>query len=198
MDTKILKLKNRISLLSSSTSFLHHKWFVKWHLDIVEQISLELCNIYEEADKEIVLALVWIHDYAKIVDRDNEHDLKVMERIKDLLDSCGFEHSFVEKVFSSLQTFESYKEIDLRTAPIEVQIVSSSDAASHFVGPFAHIYWYEFNHKSIEDLMEGDRKKLTKDWEKKITLPEIKKAFQSRYEHLLEQVGNLPNEYLNN
>jgi hypothetical protein len=191
-------LKKRIIKLASNPSFLHHKWFVKWHLDIVEQISIELCDIYNESDRDIVLGLVWIHDYAKIVNKDREHDKEVMAGVKVILKDCRFQEDFIEKIFSYLMIFESYKETDLNTAPIEVQIVSSADAASHFTGPFAHLFWYEFHNRSIEEVMAGDLKKYEKDWNRKITLPEIKKNFKARYEHQLEQAGNLPNRYLNN
>jgi hypothetical protein len=84
----------------------------------------------------------------------------------------------------------------LATAPIEIQIVSSSDAASHLVGPFITLYWHENPSMTIAELQAENAKKLTIDWEKKITLPEVKAAFAQRYEYALEIAGVLPDRFL--
>ncbi len=51
---------------SQRKSFIHHRWFVEYHLLLVEKIAKELCQLYPKANKDIVLTLVWLHDYGKI------------------------------------------------------------------------------------------------------------------------------------
>ncbi len=193
MNENIQKLKDHVIEASKNPSFLHHEWFVEHHLNIFEKIALELCEIYKEADKDIVLTLVWIHDYGKILDMAKEHELN--HKAGELLLELGFPAEFVEKVMEYLEIFESKMTKDLHAAPIEVRIASSSDAASHMVGPFMPIYWKEYNSKTIPELMAGQINKLNKDWERKIVLPEVKKAFEKRREFISEQVGNLPNKF---
>lgn len=194
MEELTQNLKNIVIEKSKDKSFLHNDWFIDWHLNIVEKIALELCGIYKEADKNIVLVLVWIHDYGKILDRDNQHNLN--HKAKELLLELGFDNEFVDKVMNYLELMEKKLEIDLGQAPIEVKIVSSADGASHFVGPFMNIYWKEFSHKSINDLLSDNMHKINKDWERKIVLPEIKEKFLNRYLFLKEQAGFLPEKFL--
>lgn len=190
----IQKLKNIIIEKSKDKSFLHNDWFVDYHLSIVEKIALELCGIYKEADKNLVLVLVWIHDYGKILDMKNQHDLNY--KSKELLVGIGFDEDFIEKAMDYLDLMERKMEIDLKQAPIEVKIVSSADGASHFVGPFMHIYWKEYNNKNIAELLDDNIKKINKDWDNKIVLPEIKEKFLDRYLILKEQSGTLPEKFL--
>lgn len=190
----IQKLKNIIIEKSKDESFLHHDWFIDYHLNIVEKIALELCDIYKEADKSLVLVLVWIHDYGKILDMKNQHDLN--HKAKELLVGVGFDKDFIEKTMDYLDLMERKMEIDLKQTPIEVKIVSSADGASHFIGPFMHIYWKEYSNKTILELLDDNIKKINKDWDNKIVLPEIKEKFLDRYLILKEQSGFLPEKFL--
>lgn len=194
MKNLIQKLKAHVTEAAKDPAFLHHDWFVEYHLNIVEKIALELCDIYKEADRDAVLALIWVHDYGKILDMKKEHELN--HESENLLLNLDFPEDFIKKVGRYLDIFEQYMTVDLKQAPIEVQIVSSADAASHMVGPFFSIYWKEYSSKSIPELIGGNRKKLTKDWERKIVLREVKKVFEHRYKFISEQTGNLPEKFL--
>jgi hypothetical protein len=124
---------------------------------------------------------------------EKEHELN--HKGEELLIELGFPIDFTKKVMEYLEIFESKMTIDLNEAPIEVRIASSSDAASHMVGPFMPIFWKEYNTKSISELMESQTRKLKKDWERKIVLPEVKKIFEERYKFINEQAGNLPDKF---
>lgn len=196
MEDKLIKLEEYITQLAANPEFIHHKWFIKWHLKIVEQICIELCEAYPNADKNIIKAMVWMHDYAKIIDFDNEHDMAVTRQGVKVLQDLGFEDEFINRLMEAIELFESKMTVDLSTAPIEIQIMSSADAASHMIGPFFSIYWYENTDKSIEELMAGNMKKLAKDWDRKIVLPEVKQLFKGRHDYLAEMFGNLPEKFL--
>jgi hypothetical protein len=196
MDSLISSLKNHIIEASKDPSFIHHDWFVKYHLDFVERISLELCDLYPTADRNLVLALVWIHDYAKILDASRQHEPAMFEKSREKMLELGFDKGFTDKAVEYLGIFEKKLEIDLHEAPIEVKIASSADAASHLIGPFWSLYYRENPTKTPEQFTQSNREKLKKDWDRKVVLPEIKKAFEARHHFVWEQAGNFPEKFL--
>lgn len=186
-------LKEAVSARATNTSFVHHKWFVQYHLEIVAQIAQELCEKYPNADAFKVMTLAWLHDYEKIIDFDNQYNTE-LEATQALMEELSFDQAFVAQMMTDINLYNAKE--DLSEASIEIQIVSSSDAASHAVGPFMSLYWYENPAMTIEELMAANIHKVTVNWEKKITLPEIKQAFAKYHTFNLQMAGQLPKKYL--
>jgi hypothetical protein len=189
MMDKIHILKEKVSNLAENESFIHHKWFLKYHLELVEKISLELNERYDEVNSDLLLGLIWIHDYGKILGiKDDEESI---EKSRIFMQKIGFDEEYVNRVINLLEIFESKMTMDLSEAPIEVKIVSTADAVSHMYGPFYQMYCYENPEMSVEELMESNIRKLEKDWDRKIALPEVKEVLQERYEFLRESFGDI-------
>lgn len=187
-------LKSHIKRLASNQEFRHNKWYVKYHLEVVEKNALELCDVYPEADRGIVLAMVWMHDYGKIIDFENQYSFTV-EKGKEFMDSLDFESSFSGLVIKNIEVMDKKENLDL--ANIETRIVSSADGLSHYVTPFMTMYWWENPQKSIEDLISDSRNKIEKD-KKKIVITEALSVFKTRTEFIEEfQLCNLPNKFFN-
>ncbi len=186
MQQKIEVWKAHVRKVSNNPDFVHNEWFVRWHLEIVEQIAVELCEKYPEADRALVLVMVWLHDYGKALDFDNQYEVTLSSgRAK--LTEIGFAQDFVERAVSYVEIMDKKMEIDLGEAPLEVQIVASADGCSHMVGPFLSLYWREHPELTTEELLEANRAKLEKDWTRKITLPEARTMFQDHYAFLMHQ-----------
>lgn len=195
MLDKIVAFREHVKEAASNPDFIHHKWFVKWHLEIVEKIASELCEHYPDANKEMVEVMVWLHDYGKIIDVNREYEATQTEGPKALF-GVGFPHQFVETALKGIEMLDRKMEIDLHQAPIEVQIVSSADGCSHMIGPFMYLWWYEHPEQPFEELMASNLRKVEKDWSRKIVLPEARQAFEARYKFIVEQMGSLPARYV--
>jgi len=186
----IAKFKKAVIDLARNPSFVHHEWYVEYHLKLVEKIALELCEIYHDADKGLVVTLVWLHDYGKVIGSDQT---ATITEGRGQLHDAGFPSDFIDTATSYAQLIDAKERLE--SAPIEVKIVSSSDGAAHFVGPFLFFWWYENCDKPFTELMEDNITKIMRDWEKKIVLEEVKEAFKERRMFLLEMLGRIPDTY---
>lgn len=192
---KLFELKQTIIHACGNPSFKHHQRFVKRHLEIVECIAEELCEKYPEADKDIVQIMIRLHDYGKILASENPDETTLVEW-KKLLEQIWFSNDLIVKAIDYIEILDKKLSLDLHDAPIEVKIISSADAYSHFIGPFFYLYRYENPSKPFEQLMQDNIKKAQKNRERKIVLPEVKEAVKNYYEFVLMQSGNLPEKYL--
>lgn len=190
---QINRFKRVVIQTAKLPTFIHHEWFIKYHLRLVECISLESCALYPRADRNLVLLLVWFHDYGKIIDIHHEHEATYAAGKEKLLE-LGFPLALVRKVVQYSTIFDN--KTSIKQAPIEVQIVSSADGAAHLIGPFYALYWKEHNNQPYKNLMEENKRKGLVDWNQKIVLPEVKKAFLSRHKLLLEHCGVFPKAFL--
>jgi hypothetical protein len=181
---------------ANNPAFIHNVWYVKYHLEIVEQLALELIEKYPEASRDLVQVLVWLHDYPKIIDPARKHELVLEDRGRQELEEIGFDRKFVDLVVRYARLHDDNLHQDLSQAPLEVQIVSTADGCSHFVGPFFQLWWWENAERSFVELMADNRRKIVKDWNRKIVLPEARAAFEPRYRFLLEQTGTLPARFI--
>ena len=192
-DRAIQRLRAAVVRAAQDPAFVHHAWFVPYHLEIVERLAAELCQRYPAADRGLVLVLVWLHDYGKIVDSARQYEMTAVAG-RPLLRALGFPDAYVERALAYVHLLDRKQELE--RAPIEVQIVSSADGAAHLVGPFYALWWYEHPQKPIVELLEENRRKAYTDWHQKIVLPEVRAAFAQRYHDHLERCGAFPSAFI--
>ncbi len=196
LQPQLAAFKEAVIKNCQSDTFPYREWFVDDHLAIVERIAMELCDKYPEADRDAVFALVWFHDFGKPIDEESEREI-TRTKGPETMTKLGFSTPFIEKVLALWERQEMKETIDISKEPIEVQIISTADGASHFVGKFFSSYFSDEPKESLKATVERLRAKMKKDWERKIVLPEAKAAFKHRYEHALEIVGEYPKKFLN-
>lgn len=180
MENTLNNLRAFIISKASNPDFVHHKWFVKWHLEIVELLSIDMMKYYPEADKDTLIALSWMHDYGKIIDFDTQYDHRHVESGRQEMLRLGFDETFANNVAESIKIFD--KKDHLENESIEIRIVSSADACSHLIGPWISLYWYENPEIPFETIMKENVRKLGGEWELKVTIPEAIEAYRDLHE----------------
>ncbi len=193
MSTPIEKFSAIVKENFSREDFVYHEWMNEYHLNIVHRIAMELCDKYPQADRNVVEALVWFHDFGKPLDEKNEKTV-TLEKGTACMRECGFDDAFIARVLEYWKLMEQKNDIDIATTPIEVQIISSADGASHFTGVFYPSYFGDG--LSFNQTQEELRIKIDKDWNRKIVLPEARAAFKKYYERALEMLGVFPNKFI--
>ena len=183
MEELLNSLKIFITEKSANPNFVHHKWFVKWHLEIVETLSRDMMKYYPEADEHTLITLSWMHDYGKIIDYDTQYEHSHIEAGRQEMIRLGFDESFATKIAESVKIFD--KKDHLENESIEIRIVSSADACSHLVGPWVSLYWHENPDVPFEDIMKENARKLGGEWSLKVTIPEAAQAYQQLHDDIM-------------
>ena len=194
----LARLKAHVVELAQQPPFVHASWFVDHHLLILEQLVNELCDRYPAANRTHTLALVWLHDYGKIVtNKGANEDEVLMPAAEKLMRDVGFQAVDIEQTLKALHEMEHVRDMTPDDMMIEAKIMSSADAASHFIGPFFSLYWYEMGHKTPDQLIADNMKKIDYDFNVKAVLPEVKEFIRPRYEMMREYaVGHRPDRFL--
>jgi hypothetical protein len=195
IQDKLESFKKIVIKNCENKNFRYHEWFVKDHLMIVERLAMELCDLYPDADRSLVFALVWLHDFGKPLDDRNEYEITKTKGV-EALRSFGLDEGFVGRVLECWEKMEKKGEIDISQEAVEVQIISSADGASHFTGKFYSAYFRDDSDESLKSIEKRIWEKIIKDWERKIVLPEVKEAFRSRYLRAIEIVGEYPEKFI--
>ncbi len=196
----LTQLEAHVTQLANEEGFIHHTWFIDHHLKIIEQLVNELCDLYPHANRTVCLAMVWLHDLGKIITNKQkpreEEDRITLEESGKLLTQFGFSAQDTALTLACLQQMEALKSTPATSLHIETKIISSADAAAHYIGPFFALYWYENPTKSIESLITDNITKLQKD-QHKVLLPEVETFLQPRFALLAEYARqNRPAKYL--
>ncbi len=194
MDELIDKLKSEITELADDAGFVHHEWFIKQHILVVEKIALELCGLYSDADKDLVVVFVWMHDYAKIVDFDNEFE--ATEDEGDMfMSELGFDDDVIERTMAVVYNNQNIEDVEADDLPIEDKILISADGCSHFLYGNYEIFWRDNPDMSIEALTQKSIINATTDYNLRLVLPETQDAFEQRFKYHLERNGLLPEKF---
>ena len=102
------------------------------HVKPVEKEALKLLAFYSEADKEVVLAAVWIHDRCKPQFKGPDHHNRAADWAAQNLGDTGFPKEKVAAVEYAVRNHAGWTKKPLDT--LESKIVWDSDKLAH-IGP---------------------------------------------------------------
>ena len=153
-------------------------WF--YHIEPVARYALELAQ-HLHADTETVVLSAYLHDIGRQIEGgdDGTHHVLGEARARSLLQEQGADPDLIARVCLCILRHRASGEHQPQT--LEEKIIANADAMSHF-DMIPLLFYWRAPEMSYEEVMHWVQKKLRRDWEEKMTLPEARNMIQSRYE----------------
>lgn len=148
-----------------------------FHILKVLKYSLALRKQYK-ADKTVVELSVYLHDMARSTRDSETHHIEGAKLAEQILKKHHYPEKTIDAVKHCVISHRSSKEFTPKT--IEARIVANADALSHFDMLPLFFHWRAKKGSFIETVEWVD-KKLKRDWETKLTLPQSKKLVKQKY-----------------
>lgn len=156
------------------------KWFLPDHLLEVERSANWLCDLYSEADRDVVGLGVWLHDIGRLRGRDDDHDVYGAEEARKILAETAFPPEKIELIY---EVCRSHRCKDVQPQSLEAKILATADAMSHFTHGF---YFRLFDHykdkMNFDELLILIRKKLERDFGQKMFFEEAREKIKGQYQ----------------
>lgn len=143
------------------------------HLPQVEKWAKKLLVMYPNANKEIVLLGVWLHDIGQVVgNKEVDHAIKSEKETRSFLKGLGANAQTIEKVAHCAR---SHRCKDIKPNTLEAKIITAADSASHMTDI---VYIDMFNKGDFE----GGMQKFERDFRDVGVFPELQKSLKPLYE----------------
>ena len=149
------------------------------HVIEVEKWAKKLLQKHPEADKEITLLSVWLHDIGQAIgNKDDDHAVKSGDEANRFLPELGLDKERIEKVFHCVR---AHRCKDVQPETIEAKILAVADSATHMtdINYIVHLSDKSGNWgRSKEWVLE----KLERDYRDIGLFPEFQKEIRPLYE----------------
>lgn len=173
----------------------------KYHISAVVKNAMLLADKLK-ANKDVVEMASYLHDIARSLNRDdvnnfvrkNEHHILGAEQSKEFLKKLNYDDEFIEKVAHCVLAHRGRAEPNPET--LEAEIVACADAMAHF-DTFLDLIplFIKTNNGSFENAIIELEKKMDRNWNKKLTLPEAKEISRDKYRAIMLLIKSIK-EYI--
>ncbi len=149
------------------------------------------------ADRAVVEAAAYLHDIGRAVERveyrrDNDHHIAGSEESRKILTELGADEMFIGKVCHCVLAHRGRKGPDPET--LEAEIVNCADAMAHF-DTFLDLFLFIREQNSMEDTVRIAKKKMMRDWDRKLSLEAAKELVKEKYDAVMLLLESME-EYL--
>lgn len=151
------------------------------HLPLVEKWANYLLKKYPEADEEVVMTAVWLHDIGHYPIKEIDHAITGEAIAKDFLEKNKLEQEKINKI---LHCIRAHRCKDVMPETIEAKIIACADSASHISD--ITIYADMVKNGKIEQA----KAKLERDFRDVSMFPEVKKQLKPLYKSWKKLLGN--------
>ncbi len=165
-------------------------WFYEVHLLPAVKSAEEILALYPEADKDIVMPAIWLHDIAKITQKDREgfedihsvHHIEGAKMAAEILTDCKADPKSLEKITNCILRHRNSGNYKAET--LEEKVVAAADTLSHFRSVFYLIHHKFHPESTIAEMKEKQLSKLGRDWEDLILLPKVQPLAENEFKVL--------------
>ncbi|VVB75335.1 HD domain protein [uncultured archaeon] len=146
------------------------------HVTELERWAKLLLKKYPEADSEVVLLGVWLHDFGHYqVNPDEDHAITSERKAKKLL---GEEKMEEKRLGMVLHCVRSHRCRDVAPKTIEARILACADSVSHMTDT---VYLEIARSNKLKNYKYSSLEKLERDYRDASIFPEIKKEITPLY-----------------
>lgn len=182
MNNKINQIKNLVKNECLNLGFVHD-WFFTVHLLGVEKFALELLKKLPNADQEIVLLGVWLHDLQRIRGIKGNHAKIGAKEAEKVLKNFGYPPKTIKHVKNIILAHSC--DTSLMPKTLEGKILASADAMSHYINDF-YLTIATTGESDLANFKKWALEKIAKDYSKKIFFGFARKKIEKRHKALKE------------
>jgi len=154
-------------------------WFYDAHLLAVEDFALKLLDKLPEADKNITMLGVWLHDIQRVRGLEGDHVYAGAAEAEKLLQELGYNQEIIQKVKKIIQTHRCNS--DELPDSVEGKILASADAMSHYTNDF-YLHIACRGKRTPENFKAWVLEKLDRDFNKKISFDFARDMVRERHQ----------------
>lgn len=155
----------------------------KYHILPVVKNAMLLADKLK-ADREIVEMAAYLHDIGRAGKGryDEDHEILGEAEARKILTSLKIDPEKIEKVCSCILTHR--KNEGRNPESLAAEIIINADAMSHCDG-FLWLWAIYYEQRGIDEARIELIKKMHKDWDNKLFLPEAKEIVKEKHESIL-------------
>ena len=185
-----------LSVIRKIAEESHDDWGFKYHIIPVVKNAVFLAKKLN-ADLEVVEVAAYLHDLGiskKIMGdtyaKENDHHIVGAEEARNILKELNYSEEFIDSVANCILSHRGRKGPEPIT--IEQKIIANADAMAHF-DTFLDLFTFFVTKTtgSFEEAVEEIYKKMKRDWEIKLTLPEAKELVKPKYDAIILLLENM-------
>jgi HD superfamily phosphodiesterase len=158
-------------------------WFYDCHLLAVEKFAQELLEKLPEADKEIVMLGVWLHDLQRVRGIKGDHAKIGASEAEKVLEQFKYSQETIARVEEIILAHSCDTRLMPKTR--EGKILASADAMSHYINDF-YLTIAATGQRDAASFKKWAREKLERDYHKKIFFGFARKMVAKRHKILKE------------
>lgn len=171
--------KQKIAKIRKMVKNMVEKDDWKFHILPVVKWTKRLAKLLK-VDEEVAELAALLHDIGRIKYGGENHHITGAKEAEKILRKYKFPESIISEVKHCVLSHRSATDIKPKTKL--AKIIANADVMAHFDNFPVLIFFGASRNFSFKETIEWVEKKIEKDWNKKLTLPQARKLMRKKYQ----------------